>query len=269
LAAVDVSDALRHGFDQRWCAGYIDGKCSGDACPNGRPTPFVHPKNITPQMKAFASAYFEWKARRGGRRSNDGRRSSDRRGRGNDRQGGADAAAKKQAMMANAKGLLGKMDAAQKKALLAACKEAAGADGNDDGATTDVVFTTVIKGAAHSVKGYVYDSGATLHVTPSAIPGSIGGVGIEVTTADGSTQRGDRVGAIGSLSGIHIVPDFERELLSAGKLIDATAGGAHVITSSGVYEIAPGEMDQISAVLARAPIATRSDDTGGRYICNK
>ena len=35
--------------------------------------------------------------------------------------------------MANAKGLLGKMDAAQKKALLAACKEAAGADGNDDG----------------------------------------------------------------------------------------------------------------------------------------
>ena len=140
LAAVDVSDALRHGFDQRWCAGYIDGKCSGDACPNGRPTPFVHPKNITPQMKAFASAYFEWKARRGGRRSNDGRRSSDRRGRGNDRQGGADAAAKKQAMMANAKGLLGKMDAAQKKALLAACKEAAGADGNDDGATTDVAF---------------------------------------------------------------------------------------------------------------------------------
>ena len=51
-------------------------------------------------------------------------------------------------MMANAKGLLGKMDAAQKKALLAACNEAAGADGNDDGATTDVVFTTVIKGTA-------------------------------------------------------------------------------------------------------------------------
>ena len=139
----------------------------------------------------------------------------------------------------------------------------------DDGATTDVVFTTVIKGAANSIKGYVYDSGATLHVTPSAIPGSVGGVGIEVTTADGSTQRGDRVGAIGTLSGIHIVPDFERELLSAGKLIDATAGGAHVITSGGVYEIAPGEMDQISAVLARAPIATRSDDTGGLYICNK
>ena len=63
LAAVDITDALRHGFDQRWCAAYIDGKCSGDACPNGRPTPFVHPKNITPQMKAFASAYFEWKDR--------------------------------------------------------------------------------------------------------------------------------------------------------------------------------------------------------------
>jgi len=90
-----------------------------------------------------------------------------------------------------------------------------------------------------------------------------------VTTADGSTQRGDRVGAIGTLSGIHIVPEFERELLSAGKMIDATAGGAHVITSGGVYEITPGEMDQISGVLARDPIATRSNDTGGLYICNK
>ena len=172
-------------------------------------------------------------------------------------------------MMANAKGLLGKMDAAQKQALLAACKEAAGADGNDDGETTDVAFTTVIKGTANAIKGYAYDSGATCHVTPSPIPGSVGGVGIEVTTADGSTQRGDRVGAIGTISDIHIVPEFERDLLSAGKMIDATAGGAHVITSGGVYEITPGEMDQISGVLARDPIATRSNDTGGLYICNK
>ena len=271
LAAVDVTDALRLGFDQRWCAAFIDGKCSGDTCPNGRPTPFVHPKTITAAMKAFASAYAEYKARRGGRRSsNDGRRSSDRRGRGNDRQGGAaDAAVKKQAMMANAKGLLGKMDAAQKQALLAACKEAARADGNDDGDMTDVAFTTVIKGTANAIKGYAYDSGATCHVTPSPIPGSVGGVGIEVTTADGSTQRGDRVGAIGTISDIHIVPEFERDLLSAGKMIDATAGGAHVITSGGVYVITPEEMDQISVVLARDPIATRSNDTGGLYICNK
>ena len=65
-------------------------------------------------------------------------------------------------------------------------------------------------------------------------------------------QRGDRAGAIGALSGIRIVADFERELLSAGKLIDATAGGAHVI-SGGVYEVATWrKMDRISAVLARA-----------------
>ena len=132
-----------------------------------------------------------------------------------------------------------------------------------------MAFTTVIKGTANTVDGYIYDSGSTCHVTPNSIPGSIGGIGIEVTTADGSTQRGDRVGAIGTLSGIHIVPEFERDLLSAGMLIDNTAGGAHVITSGGVYEITPGEMDQISAVLARDPIATRSHETGGLYICNK
>ena len=74
---MDISDAPRHGLDRRWCAAYIDGKRPGNACPNGRPTPLGHPKDITPPMKAFASAHFEWEARR----ANDGRR-----GRGNDRQ---------------------------------------------------------------------------------------------------------------------------------------------------------------------------------------